>query len=77
MEANPHFSVPQILLAVALARLGRWDEARSAADSVLALDPTFTMAVWSVTVKKNPAVFDPIAEAWAKLGIWTATMVRA
>jgi TolB-like protein/Tfp pilus assembly protein PilF len=67
VEANALFSVPQVLLTIALVRLGRLEEARSAATRVLTLDPTFTMAVWSVTVKKNPAVFDPIAEAWAKL----------
>jgi len=66
-EANPSFSVPQILLTVALVELGRIEEARSAAARVLALDPTFAMPVWAVTVRKNPAVFDPIARAWAKL----------
>jgi Flp pilus assembly protein TadD len=68
VEANPSFSVPQVLLTVALVRLGRIDEARSAAERVLSLDPTFTMPVWSVTVRKNPAVFDPMAQAWSQLG---------
>jgi len=54
-------------LTVALVELGRIEEARSAAARVLALDPTFAMPVWAVTVRKNPAVFDPIARAWAKL----------
>jgi TolB-like protein len=67
VEANPSFSVPQVLLTVALVRLGRIDEARSAAERVLTLDPTFTMPVWSVTVRKNPAVFDPMAQAWSQL----------
>lgn len=67
VEANPSFSVPLILLTVALVRLGRMKDARATASKVLALDPTFTMPVWSVTVRKNPAVFDPIAEAWTKL----------
>jgi tetratricopeptide (TPR) repeat protein len=65
--ANPSFSVPQILLTIALAELGRREDARAAAAKVLALDPTFTMPVWSVTVRKNPAVFDPLAKAWDKL----------
>jgi tetratricopeptide (TPR) repeat protein len=68
VEANPSFSVPQVLLTVALVRLGRIEEARSAAERVLTLDPTFTMPVWSVTVRKNPAVFDPMAQAWSQLG---------
>jgi tetratricopeptide (TPR) repeat protein len=67
VEANPSFSVPQVLLTIALTELGRLEEARAAAARVLALDPTFTMPVWSVTVRKNPAVFDPIAKAWDKL----------
>src|SRR3954447_4764308 len=66
-EANPSFSVPQVLKTIALLRLGLTEEARSAAKRVLSLDPTFTMPVWSVTVRKNPAVFDPMAQAWTKL----------
>lgn len=65
VEANTSFSVPLVLLTVALVKLGRMGDARETASRVLALDPTFTMPVWSVTVRKNPAVFDPIAETWA------------
>ena len=67
VEANPSFSVPQVLLTVALVRLGRIEEARSAAERVMSLDPTFATSVWAVTVRKNPAVFDPMAEAWSQL----------
>ncbi|MBR0703798.1 winged helix-turn-helix domain-containing protein [Bradyrhizobium diazoefficiens] len=67
VEANPSFSVPHVLQTIALVRLGRIEEARSAAERVLNLDPTFTMPVWSVTVRKNPAVFDPMAQAWSEL----------
>jgi TolB-like protein len=69
VEANPHFSVPRILLTIALSELGRLAEARQSGAEVLKLDPTFSMPVWSVTVRKNPAVFDPMARAWARLGI--------
>lgn len=69
VEANTSFSVPLILLTVALIKLGRMSDAKTTASKVLALDPTFAMPVWSVTVRKNPAVFDPIAEAWATLGL--------
>jgi TolB-like protein len=68
-EANPSFSVPQIFRALALIGLDRLDQARASAARVLALDPTFTMLVCSVTVRKNPAVFDPLAEAWNQLGL--------
>lgn len=67
VEANQHFSVPYIFVTVALVRLGRLEEARSAAAKLLSLDPTFSMPVWAVTVRKNPAVFDPIADVWTKL----------
>ena len=67
VEANPSFSVPQVLLTVALVRLGRIEEARAAAQRVMSLDPTFATSVWAVTVRKNPAVFDPMAQAWAEL----------
>jgi tetratricopeptide (TPR) repeat protein len=66
VEADPSFSVPQVLSTIALIRLGRVEEARSADERVLSLDPTFTMPVWAVTVRKNPAVFDPMAQAWGQ-----------
>ena len=69
VEANPHFSVPRVLLTIALSELGRLAEARQSGAEVLKLDPTFSMPVWSVTVRKNPAVFDAMARAWARLGI--------
>ena len=43
IEANPNFTVSRCTLAAALAHLGRLDEARAAAKSVLALDPTTTI----------------------------------
>jgi TolB-like protein len=68
VESNSNFSVPHILHAVALARLGRMEEAKSAARRVLALDPTFTMERWSVTVGVVPEVFGPVADAWPNVG---------
>jgi hypothetical protein len=68
VESNPSFSVPHILLAVSLARLGRLEEARLEAQRVLALDPTFSMERWSVTVGVVPAVFKPFADAWRGVG---------
>jgi tetratricopeptide (TPR) repeat protein len=68
VESNSSFSVPHILHAVALARLGRVEEAQSAARRVLALDPTFTMERWSVTVGVVPDVFGPVADTWRNVG---------
>jgi TolB-like protein/Tfp pilus assembly protein PilF len=67
VEANSLFSVPSILLAVSLARLGRVDEAKAAARQVLALDPTFTMDRWSRTVGHVASVFEPFATTWHEI----------
>jgi TolB-like protein/Tfp pilus assembly protein PilF len=67
-ESNPSFSVPHILLGVALVPLGRSAEAKAAAQRVLELDPGFTMRSWSVTVGVVPSVFEPFVKAWRKLG---------
>jgi hypothetical protein len=47
-----------------LVRLGREEEARIEAQRVTALDPTFTIRRFSVTVDIEPAVFMPLADAW-------------
>jgi TolB-like protein/class 3 adenylate cyclase/Tfp pilus assembly protein PilF len=51
IEANRNFAHPHFVLGVALALLGRLDEARSSVRSGLALNPTFTIsrarAAWS------------------------------
>ena len=69
IEYNPGFSVPHALLAAALTRLGRGEEAKVAALRVLALQPTFTIRSFSVTVGLVPSVFTPFAEAWRAAGL--------
>ena len=44
IEANRNFPPSHLWLAAALAQLGRLDEARSATQAALALNPTFTVA---------------------------------
>ena len=44
MELNPNHPTPHCLLAAALARLGRLDEAREAARAGLQISPRFTIA---------------------------------
>jgi TolB-like protein len=65
----PKFSVPYILHAISLVCLGRLEEAKAAANIVLALDPSFTMARWAATVGVVPEVFKPFADTWHKLRI--------
>ncbi len=69
VEANPQFSVSHILLAVALARLGRLDEAKTVAHRVMMLDPTFSIRAWAVTNDKVPELFQPFAETLRDLGL--------
>jgi hypothetical protein len=52
-----------------MAKVGRLADARAEAERVVALDPTFTMQRWSVTVGQVAAVFGPIADTWRWLGI--------
>ncbi len=66
---NPRFSICHLFLAAALVRLGRYEEAKSEAREVLALDPTFTIDRFSATVGIEPAVFLPLAEAWHTAGL--------
>ena len=68
MQANPNFSVPHILLAVALVRLGCLEEAKVEAQTVLTLDPTHTMPRWALSVGILDTVFKPFADAWAEIG---------
>ena len=47
----------------------RGDEAKVAAQSVLHLDPTFTIRRFSVIVGVNPDVFSAFAAAWLDGGL--------
>jgi TolB-like protein/class 3 adenylate cyclase len=55
IDANRNFPLAHFYLAVALAHLGRLDEARAAVRSGLALDPTYTVGRWrSIKMSDNP-----------------------
>lgn len=69
VELNPRFSVSRAFLAAVLARLGREAEAQAEAQRVLALDPTFSVSRFGVTVGLEEAVFSPLAEAWRAAGL--------
>ena len=75
IEANRNFSTAHLVLAVALAQLGRLDEARSAVKAGLALNPAFTIsrarAAW-MAMSDLPtylAQLEPILEGLRKAGI--------
>jgi tetratricopeptide (TPR) repeat protein len=75
IEANRNYPSAYFSLAVALAQLGRLDEARSAAKAGLALDPAFSISrshaswtAWSVD-PKYLAQLEPIVEGLRKAGV--------
>lgn len=69
VQINPRFSVSHAFLTAALVGIGRLDEAKAQARQVLALDPTFTVQRFAVTVDIEPKVFAPMAEAWRNAGL--------
>jgi tetratricopeptide (TPR) repeat protein len=73
IEANRNYTLPNFELAVALAQLGRLDEARSAIKAGLALNPTFTIDRFSEGPISHfstyPAGRAPIIEALRNAGM--------
>jgi len=69
VESNPGFSVPYAYLAAAAFKAGQIEDARAAARALLALDPSFTISRFQVTVGVNPAVFSMFTEAWREIGV--------
>jgi TolB-like protein/Tfp pilus assembly protein PilF len=69
VQLNPRFSVPHALLAAALVRLGREDDAKAETQWVLTLDPSFTVRRFSVTTGLEPTVYAKFAEAWRAAGL--------
>jgi hypothetical protein len=75
IEANRNFPTAYFNLAIALAQLGRLDDARSAAKVGLALNPTFTIsrvrAAWTA-MSDNPTVVvrrELVLEGLRKAGV--------
>jgi TolB-like protein len=66
LDYNPGFSAGQAWLAAALLRDGRAAEAKSVAQHVLQLEPTFTIRGLQ-GAELEPAVFGSFAEAWREL----------
>ena len=57
IEANRNSAVPHLYLAVALAALGRLDEARNEAREGLSIDPTFTIRHYRADVPTDNPIF--------------------
>ena len=69
IDANPGYSLPRAVLAAALMRLGRVDEAKAMAQTVLECQPSFTIHGTSLYAELEPKVFRPLADAWREVGL--------
>ena len=69
IAANSAYSIPRAILAAALVRSGRLDEARAAARTVLEHEPSFTIHGTARYAELEPAVFRPMADAWREAGL--------
>lgn len=69
IDVNPVYSLPRAFLAAALIRLGRIEEGKAAARTVLECDPSFTIGGTAVYAELEPDVFRPFAEAWREAGL--------
>ena len=69
VQFNPRFSVSRAFLTASLVELGRMSDAEAEAQRVLALDPSFSVKQFAVTVGIEPSVYEPLAAAWIKAGL--------
>jgi len=69
VQMSPRFVVSHSFLVTALVGLGRDEDAKLAAQRLLAIDPTFSVNRFATTVRIVPEVFNPFADAWKAAGI--------
>jgi adenylate cyclase len=69
IEANPRFSLPQVLQAAALYFLGRGEEARAVARRVPELEPGFTVSGFVKSHTGRAEIWEPIGDALRRLGL--------
>ena len=69
IDVNPVYSLPRAFLTAALVRLGRMEEAKAMAQTVLECDPSFTISGTARYAELEPAVFRPMADAWREAGL--------
>ncbi len=69
VDAIPGFSITRAVMTAALMRLGRTEEAKAAAQTVLECQPSFTIRGFSLIVEFEPAVFRPLADALREVGL--------
>jgi adenylate cyclase len=69
VQSNPNFSMSHCLLAAALAKLGRADEAKAAAKQALALQPSFSSSGTCTSLGIVPALAETLTKAWREAGL--------
>jgi tetratricopeptide (TPR) repeat protein len=75
IEANRNFPHSHFMLGMALARLGRFEEARASVETGLALNPSFTIAraraTWTAMSNDPtyPARLEPMLEGFRQAGV--------
>ncbi len=69
IDANPIYSLPRAILAAALIKLGRVDDAKAMAQTVLEREPSFTIRGTARYAELDPTVFKPFADAWRAVGL--------
>ena len=69
VDANPSFSNAHAVLAAALVRLGRVEEAKAALQAVFALQPSFTISGFMRLANFDPAMSRQLADAWRETGV--------
>jgi tetratricopeptide (TPR) repeat protein len=69
IDANPSFSNAHAILAAALMRLGRVDDAKAAFRDVFELQPGFTIGGFMRLANFEPAMSRNLADAWRELNV--------
>ena len=69
VQSNPGFSISHSLLAAALAKLGRNEEAKAAAARVLGLQPTFSASGFCAALALPVELAMPLTRAWREAGL--------
>ena len=69
VQANPGFPVPHAVLAAALAKSGRTQEASAVATQVMVLLPSFSSARLCRALGIEPALADALSQAWREAGL--------
>jgi len=69
VQSIPSLSITRSVLAAALAKLGRIEEAKAVALQVLALDPSFSAARFCAATGLPTALAEPMTDAWTTAGL--------